>query len=192
MASGQHRAGRRTRASARLRAGGCRRAGPALLVLAIALCAPAPAPADETGKAPAIPPAAPVAAPAAMMAPTGSASPKSGAAPEPAPGASGEAERAPESAAPSTPSVPGVPGGVPFPGDEAIHPVQRPPGFWGAAAVAGDLLVMRPLGFASLVPGAAAFVITSPVSAALGTLGEGLQALEHRAKDVFERPLGAI
>jgi len=75
---------------------------------------------------------------------------------------------------------------------EPIEPVHRPGGVWGPLAVAADVLVMRPLGLASLVGGAATFVAVSPVAAATGTLGDRVDTLRDRAKDVFTRPLGAL
>ena len=73
-----------------------------------------------------------------------------------------------------------------------IRAVHRPPGVWGALAIAADVLVMRPIGFVSLAAGGAAFVIVSPVAAATQTLGSRVDALGERAKDVFTRPLGAL
>jgi hypothetical protein len=75
---------------------------------------------------------------------------------------------------------------------EPIEPVHRPTGVWGPLAVAADVLVMRPAGLVSLVGGAATFVAVSPVAAATGTLGDRVDTLRDRAKDVFTRPLGAL
>jgi hypothetical protein len=72
---------------------------------------------------------------------------------------------------------------------EAVH---RPEGAAGVAAVAADVLVMRPLGLLSLAPGAAAFVLVAPVRAATGGLGDSVDALRERADAVFRRPLGAL
>jgi hypothetical protein len=72
---------------------------------------------------------------------------------------------------------------------EAVH---RPGGVWGALAVAADVLVMRPIGFISLAPAAAAAVIVSPVTAATQTIPDATGTITDRAKDVFTRPLGAL
>ncbi len=76
--------------------------------------------------------------------------------------------------------------------EEPIEAVHRPKGFWGALAIAADVLVMRPIGFVSLAPAAAAAVIVSPVTAATWTFPDAAGALQDRAKDVFTRPLGAL
>ena len=76
--------------------------------------------------------------------------------------------------------------------DEPIEAVHRPKGFWGPVAVAADLLVMRPIGLLSLVGGAAAFVAIAPVAAATCTLGDRVDTLGDRARNVFTRPLGAL
>jgi hypothetical protein len=75
---------------------------------------------------------------------------------------------------------------------EPIEAVHRPDGVWGPLAIAADVLVMRPIGAASLAAGGAAFVLVSPVAAATGTLGSRVDALRDRARDVFTRPLGAL
>jgi hypothetical protein len=72
---------------------------------------------------------------------------------------------------------------------EAVH---RPGGVLGAIAVAADVLVMRPIGFISLAPAAAAAVIVSPVTAANRTIPDATGTITDRAKDVFTRPLGAL
>jgi hypothetical protein len=72
---------------------------------------------------------------------------------------------------------------------EAVH---RPDGVWGVLAAAADVLVMRPIGFISLAPAAAAAVIVSPVTAATQTFPDAAGAITDRAKDVFTRPLGAL
>ena len=74
----------------------------------------------------------------------------------------------------------------------SIEAVHRPPGIFGALAVAADVLVLRPIGFLSLAAGGATFVLVSPVAAATQTLGSRVDALDERAKDVFTRPLGAL
>jgi hypothetical protein len=76
--------------------------------------------------------------------------------------------------------------------EEPIEAVHRPKGFWGALAIAADVLVMRPIGFLSLAPAAAAAIMVSPVTAATQTFPDAAGALEDRAKDVFTRPLGAL
>ena len=75
---------------------------------------------------------------------------------------------------------------------EPIEAVHRPGGVWGPLAVAADLLVMRPIGLVSLVAGGGAFVAVSPVAAATGTLGDRVDTLADRARNVFTRPLGAL
>lgn len=94
----------------------------------------------------------------------------------------------PESAAPAQPTA--EPG--PNLATEPIEALQRPKGVWGGVAIAADVLVMRPIGLLSLVPGAAAFVLVSPVRAATGGLGDSLDALHERTKNVFSRPLGSL
>lgn len=76
--------------------------------------------------------------------------------------------------------------------EEPIEAVHRPKGFWGVVAVAADVLVMRPIGFLSLAPAAAAAVMVSPVTAATQTIPDAAGTLQDRAKDVFTRPLGAL
>ena len=105
----------------------------------------------------------------------------------------------PESVEPSAPSEQPVttapePTGTPsYETSEApIEAVHRPKGVWGALAIAADLLVMRPIGFISLAPAAAAAVIVSPVTAATRTIPDATGAITDRAKDVFTRPLGAL
>jgi hypothetical protein len=75
---------------------------------------------------------------------------------------------------------------------EPIEAVHRPGEPWTPVAVAADLLVMRPIGFVSLFAGAAAFVAVSPVAAAIGTLGDQVDTLRDRARNVFTRPVGAL
>jgi len=91
-----------------------------------------------------------------------------------------------------TEQIPVTPVGPAATPAEPIEPVHRPTGVWGPVAVAGDVLVMRPLGFVSLVGAAAAFVVVSPVAAATGTLGDRVDTLRDRAENVFTRPLGAL
>jgi len=73
-----------------------------------------------------------------------------------------------------------------------IDAVHRPSGAWGPIAAAADVLVLRPFGFISLFPGAAAFVAVSPVAAATQSLGDHVDTLKDRAEDVFIRPPGAL
>jgi hypothetical protein len=87
-----------------------------------------------------------------------------------------------------------MPTGTPFyvTDEQPIEAVHRPKGFWGVVAVAADVLVMRPIGFLSLAPAAAAAVMVSPVTAATQTFPDAAGTLQDRAKDVFTRPLGAL
>jgi hypothetical protein len=101
------------------------------------------------------------------------------------------AEPAPEEPA-AAPAAPPSDGTTAYPADDDIRAVHRPGGVWAPVAVAADLLVLRPIGFVSLFAGGAAFVVTSPVRAAIGTLGDDLDALAGRAENVFTRPLGAL
>jgi hypothetical protein len=71
---------------------------------------------------------------------------------------------------------------------EAVH---KPTGMWAPVAIATDMLVLRPFGFASLAAGAGAFIAISPFVAATRTVGDRVDTLKDRAKDVFTRPPGA-
>lgn len=62
-----------------------------------------------------------------------------------------------------------------------------------AAAMAGDAVVGRPLGLASMVLGFGLFVVSSPFSALGGNFGEAWRILVVKpAKFTFTRPLGEI
>ena len=100
------------------------------------------------------------------------------------------AEAAPEATEAATASA--EPGPSAYPDDSGIDPIARPGGVGGVATTAADLLVMRPVGFVSLFAGGAAFILTSPIRAAIGTLDDGVDTLRDRADDVFTRPLGGI
>ena len=59
------------------------------------------------------------------------------------------------------------------------------------AAMAGDAVVARPLGLASLVLGFGLFVVSSPFSALGGNIGDAWGTLvANPAKFTFARPLG--
>ena len=124
---------------------------------------------------------------------SGSAMPARGDEPEAEVGVPASAQPGDEPA-PQPESAPAEPASADGPNlaTEPIEALQRPKGAWGPVAVAADLLVMRPIGLLSLVPGAAAFVLVSPVRAANGSLGDSVDALHERAKNVFTRPLGAL
>ncbi len=60
-----------------------------------------------------------------------------------------------------------------------------------AEAMVADVLLVRPLGFVSLVVGSALFVVSLPLSAIGGNIDAASQKLVHEpAKFVFDRPLG--
>lgn len=100
-----------------------------------------------------------------------------------------EAEAAAEEVPPAVLPVDGV---TVYPADDDVDPAERPEGVEGAFAIAGDLLVMRPLGFASLFAGGLSFLLSSPVALPIGALDENVDALGTRAEDVFRRPLGEL
>lgn len=59
------------------------------------------------------------------------------------------------------------------------------------AAMAGDAIVVRPLGIASVVLGFGLFIVSSPFSALGGNIGDAWSTLVDRpARFTFVRPLG--
>lgn len=59
------------------------------------------------------------------------------------------------------------------------------------AAMAVDLVLIRPLGFGALIVGSVLFVVSSPFSALGGNIDEAYAVLiEKPAVYTFERPLG--
>ena len=60
-----------------------------------------------------------------------------------------------------------------------------------AGAMAGDAILVRPLGMVSIVLGFGLFVVSSPFSALGGNIGEAWSTLVDRpARFTFVRPLG--
>ena len=123
-------------------------------------------------------PAAPPEPPGAPEEPTSPQTPANAAPYEPGPPQTG-----PEVAGVTTPYVYPV---TPQPSIDWF-----PPDGWRYPAVAGDVLVVRPLIVAGLIGGGALFVLTLPISAATGTTGDWLHTLRDCADDAFRRPLGA-
>lgn len=63
----------------------------------------------------------------------------------------------------------------------------------GGVAMAGDLLVVRPIAFVGLVCGAVVFVLSSPFSALGGNIDLAAQKLvKEPASYTFVRPLGEM
>ena len=63
----------------------------------------------------------------------------------------------------------------------------------GGVAMAGDLLVVRPLSFVGLVAGSVVFVLSSPFSAIGGNIHQAAQKLvKEPATYTFVRPLGEM
>ena len=61
------------------------------------------------------------------------------------------------------------------------------------AAMAGDLLVIRPVSFVGLVAGSIVFVLSSPFSAIGGNINQAAEKLvKNPASYTFVRPLGDI
>lgn len=61
------------------------------------------------------------------------------------------------------------------------------------AAMAGDLLVIRPISFVGLVLGSVVFVLSSPFSAIGGNINQAAEKLvKEPASYTFVRPLGDI
>ena len=62
-----------------------------------------------------------------------------------------------------------------------------------AASMIGDLFVLRPLGLAATILGTAFFLVTLPITAAVGnTEVAGERLVKEPGKFTFERPLGKL
>ncbi|MCD4716658.1 MAG: hypothetical protein K8R45_07950 [Desulfobacterales bacterium] len=62
-----------------------------------------------------------------------------------------------------------------------------------AASMIGDLFVLRPLGFVATILGTALFIVTLPVTAAVGDTKVAQEKLvTEPGKFTFERPLGKL
>ena len=109
--------------------------------------------------------------------PEGAATEHGAAAPEAAP--------APEAATPSPPPYA-------YPNNVEPSPDWVPPDGWRYPALAGDVLLVRPLMVLSLIGGGALFVATLPVSAATSTTDDWLHTLRDQVAYTFQRPLGAF
>jgi len=62
-----------------------------------------------------------------------------------------------------------------------------------AVSIVGDFFILRPLGIATQILGASLFVITYPVSAAMGNADAvGKKLIDDPAKFTWGRPLGQM
>jgi hypothetical protein len=119
----------------------------------------------------------------------GAAAPDTAATPEVAPAP--EAPATPEStAAPEAATA--TPGPYLYPAEAAPSPDWVPPDGWRYPALAGDVLVVRPLMVLSLIGGGALFVATLPISAATCTTDDWLHTLRDQVAYTFQRPLGSF